>query len=83
MRLRTKADEEATTEGIQYNSEDEDDEDDNNEEEDTEKKTRNCSISLTVSDVRISSEKRPTYTSTLRIVRIYRLPMISYDVYLL
>ena len=44
------------------------------------KKTTNCSISLTVSDVRISSEKRPTYTSTLRIVRICRLPRIAYDV---
>ena len=37
MRLRTKADEEATTEGIQYNSEDEDDEDDDDKEEDTDK----------------------------------------------
>ena len=47
------------------------------------KTTRNCSISLTVSDVRISSEKRQTFKSTLRIVRICRLPMIAYDVYCL
>ena len=74
-----KADEESTTEGIKYNSEDEDDEDDKDKDEDSEKEENEFFYFFDCIGCKNTFREKANLYKHIKTIMICRLPMIAYD----